>query len=110
MPTHIAYLLQQLKSALTVPFCAPMQQHGSEHQRHGAQDDIVARCLGDLQRLLEIANRFIVNPKHAVGDPVTVLQGQYQTESPRVGLPGYYRGVVEVLAPSGTTRRPSGNA
>ena len=58
MQKHVAYLLQQLESALTVPFCSPIQQHVSEHPCHGAQGDIVARCLGRC-----------VHPLICVGDP-----------------------------------------
>ena len=35
MQTHVAYLLQQLESALTVPFCSPIQQHVSESTPRG---------------------------------------------------------------------------
>ena len=105
MQKHVAYLLQQLESALTVPFCSPIQQHVSEHPCHGAQGDIVARCLGRCVTPLSVLGTPVkVDPfglfrTLLISLPRSMLMGRWTASRGRGGAPAAQRGL--------TTSRPT---
>ena len=61
---HVADLPQHRQSALTLGRGLPMHQRESQRHPGKAQRDILTRSLGDLKRLLDVAQRGVVGQQH----------------------------------------------
>ena len=59
--------------ALTVFSGVPKQEHATQYELDHANGVVVARCLGGLQRLLDLFYRGVVNREHSIYRPDTVV-------------------------------------
>ena len=70
---HLADVRQQFAPALTVFSGVPKQEHATQYELDHANGVVVARCLGGLQRLLDLFYRGVVNREHSIYRPDTVV-------------------------------------
>ena len=87
-----------------------MHQRDAQRAPGQAQRDILTRSLGDLQRLLDVAQRGVVGQQHPARYRGTVGVCDDDGMRHRVGAAGHGQRPVEVVAPPRTAQRPSGGA
>ena len=87
-----------------------MHQRETQRPPGKAQRDILTRSLGDLQRLLDVAQRGVVGQQHPARYRETVGECDDQGMRHRVGAAGHGQRPVVVVAPPRTAQRPSGGA
>ena len=106
LQAHVANLPQHRQSALTLGRGLPMHQRRAHRASGKAQREILARPLGDLKRLVDVAQRGVVGQQHSARYRETVGVRDDEGMRHRVGPPGHGQRPVVIVAPPRTAQRP----